>query len=93
MARPRQALLTRERIITAAATIIDAEGLEAVSTRRLAAELGVQGPSLYHHFGNKEEILDAVADRSRPRSMSPGSAGAHGASPCISGVTRIATPY
>jgi AcrR family transcriptional regulator len=62
MARPRQALLTRERIITAAATLIDAEGLEAVSTRRLAAELGVQGPSLYHHFGNKEEILDAVAN-------------------------------
>lgn len=62
MARPRQALLTRERIITAAATLIDAEGLEAVSTRRLAAELGVQGPSLYHHFSNKEEILDAVAN-------------------------------
>jgi AcrR family transcriptional regulator len=62
MARPRQALLTRERIITAAAALIDAEGLEAVSTRRLAAELGVQGPSLYHHFGNKEEILDAVAN-------------------------------
>jgi AcrR family transcriptional regulator len=62
MARPRQALLTRERIIAAAATLIDAEGLEAVSTRRLAAELGVQGPSLYHHFGNKEEILDAVAN-------------------------------
>jgi AcrR family transcriptional regulator len=62
MARPRQALLTRERIITAAATLIDAEGLEAVSTRRLAAELGVQGPSLYHHFANKEEILDAVAN-------------------------------
>jgi AcrR family transcriptional regulator len=62
MARPRQALLTRQRIITAAAALIDAEGLEAVSTRRLAAELGVQGPSLYHHFANKEEILDAVAN-------------------------------
>jgi AcrR family transcriptional regulator len=62
MARPRQALLTRDRIISAAATLIDAEGLEAVSTRRLAAELGVQGPSLYHHFANKEEILDAVAN-------------------------------
>jgi AcrR family transcriptional regulator len=62
MARPRQALLTRQRIMTAAAALIDAEGLEAVSTRRLAAELGVQGPSLYHHFANKEEILDAVAN-------------------------------
>ena len=62
MARPRQALLSRERIISAASALIDAEGLEALSTRRLAAELGVQGQSLYHHFTNKEEILDAVAN-------------------------------
>jgi AcrR family transcriptional regulator len=62
VARPRQALLSRDRIIVAAAALIDAEGLEALSTRRLAAELGVQGPSLYHHFTNKEEILDAVAN-------------------------------
>lgn len=62
MARPRQALLSRERIIATAAALIDAEGLDAVSTRRLAAELGVQGPSLYHHFANKEEILDAVVN-------------------------------
>jgi AcrR family transcriptional regulator len=60
MGRPR--LLTRERIVEAASAIVDTEGLEAVSVRRLAAELGVQGPSLYNHFGNKSEILDAVAD-------------------------------
>lgn len=41
---------------------MDAEGLEAVSTRRLAAALGVSGPSLYNHFRTKDEILDAVAD-------------------------------
>jgi AcrR family transcriptional regulator len=62
MARPRQSLLTRQRIIDAAAALVDAEGLEAVSVRRLATELGVQGPSLYHHFANKAEILEAVAD-------------------------------
>ena len=44
MARPRQALLSRERIVAAAAALIDAEGLDALSTRRLAAELGVRGP-------------------------------------------------
>jgi AcrR family transcriptional regulator len=60
MARPR--LLTRERIVDAAAALVDAEGLDAVSIRRLAAELGVQGPSLYNHFATKNEILDAVAD-------------------------------
>jgi AcrR family transcriptional regulator len=41
---------------------VDAEGLDALSTRRLAAELGVRGPSLYNHFATKDEILDAVAD-------------------------------
>ncbi|MFC6016687.1 TetR/AcrR family transcriptional regulator C-terminal domain-containing protein [Plantactinospora solaniradicis] len=62
MPRPRQALLSRQRIIDAAAALIDAEGLDALSTRRLATELGVRGPSLYNHFANKDEILDAVAD-------------------------------
>jgi AcrR family transcriptional regulator len=62
MARPRQALLSRERIVEVATALIDADGLEAVSTRRLAAELGVRGPSLYNHFGTKDEILDAVAN-------------------------------
>ena len=62
MARPRQALLTRERIVAAASDLVDAEGLDALSMRRLATELGVQGPSLYNHFATKAEILDAVAD-------------------------------
>jgi AcrR family transcriptional regulator len=62
MARPHQALLTRDRIVAAASALVDAEGLAAVSTRRLAAELGVRGPSLYNHFATKDEILDAVAD-------------------------------
>lgn len=62
MPRPRQALLSRERIIQAATALIDAEGLATLSTRRLAAELGVRGPSLYNHFATKDEILDAVAN-------------------------------
>ncbi len=63
MARPRKPLLSRERIVDSALALVDAEGLQAVSTRRLAAELGVSGPSLYNHFRTKDEILDAVADR------------------------------
>ena len=62
MARPRQVLLTRQRIVEAAAALVDAEGLDDLSMRRLATELGVQGPSLYNHFATKAEILDAVAD-------------------------------
>ncbi|MET7515539.1 TetR/AcrR family transcriptional regulator [Streptomyces sp. NPDC005480] len=62
MARPRKPLLSRDRIVTAALSLVDAEGLAAVSTRRLAAELGVSGPSLYNHFRTKDQILEAVAD-------------------------------
>jgi AcrR family transcriptional regulator len=62
MARPRKPLLSRDRIVTAALALIDEEGLDGLSTRRLAAELGVSGPSLYNHFATKEAILDAAAD-------------------------------
>ncbi|MFE3761867.1 TetR/AcrR family transcriptional regulator [Streptomyces sp. NPDC059104] len=62
MARPRKPLLSRDLIVEAAGALVDAEGLEAVSTRRLAAALGVSGPSLYNHFRTKDAILEAVAD-------------------------------
>ncbi|WP_320780144.1 TetR/AcrR family transcriptional regulator [Streptomyces sp. CRN 30] len=62
MARPRKPLLSTDRIVSVAGRLVDAEGLAALSTRRLAAELGVSGPSLYNHFRTKDEILEAVAD-------------------------------
>ncbi|MEU3029549.1 TetR/AcrR family transcriptional regulator [Streptomyces incarnatus] len=62
MARPRKPLLSTDRIVRTARELVDREGLAAVSTRRLAAELGVSGPSLYNHFRTKDEILEAVAD-------------------------------
>ncbi|MCH0565562.1 MULTISPECIES: TetR/AcrR family transcriptional regulator [unclassified Streptomyces] len=62
MARPRKPLLSTDRIVETARELVDTEGLSAVSTRRLAAELGVSGPSLYNHFRTKDEILEAVAD-------------------------------
>jgi AcrR family transcriptional regulator len=62
MARPRTPLLSRDGIIAAALALVDAEGLEALSTRRLAAELGVSGPSLYNHVATKDELIDAVVD-------------------------------
>ncbi|MFD7902301.1 TetR/AcrR family transcriptional regulator [Kitasatospora sp. NPDC059722] len=84
MARPRTPLLSRERIVSAALRLIDAEGLDALSTRRLATELSVSGPSLYNHFATKDELLDAVVDTvigEVDLSMfggSPGTAGAPG---------------
>jgi AcrR family transcriptional regulator len=62
VARPQSPLLSREKIIAEALTLIDAEGLAALSTRRLATKLGVSGPSLYNHFATKDDLLEAVAD-------------------------------
>ena len=62
MVRPRRPILSRQRIVEAATAIVDAEGLDALSTRRLARDLAVQAPSLYNHFPTKDEILDAIGD-------------------------------
>lgn len=62
MGRPRQPLLSRDRIVEVALDLVDAEGLDVVSTRRLASELGVSGPALYNHFATKDELIDAVVD-------------------------------
>ncbi|MGN6243066.1 MAG: TetR/AcrR family transcriptional regulator [Motilibacteraceae bacterium] len=62
MARPRTPLLSRELIRDTALAIVDAEGLTALSMRRLAQELGVQAASLYSHYRNRDEVLDAVAN-------------------------------
>jgi AcrR family transcriptional regulator len=55
--------LTRERIITAAVELIEREGVDAVSMRRIAAELGSGVMSLYNHVPSKAELLDAVVER------------------------------
>jgi AcrR family transcriptional regulator len=62
VARPREPILSRQRIVEVAISILDSGGPDALSTRRLARELGVRAPSLYNHFATKEEILDAVGD-------------------------------
>ncbi|MGV0834353.1 TetR/AcrR family transcriptional regulator [Mycolicibacterium thermoresistibile] len=61
MARPPKPLILRESVVEASLRIIDTEGLAAFSLPRLARELNVQAPSLYHHFADKAEILEAVA--------------------------------
>lgn len=55
--------LTREAIVEAALGVLDREGLDAVSMRRVAEELGAGAASLYWHVGGKEELLDLVFDR------------------------------
>ena len=61
MTTPKAPALTRERICAAALAIIDADGLEGLSMRRLGAALDVRAPSLYFHYPTKDDLLDDVA--------------------------------
>jgi TetR/AcrR family transcriptional regulator, tetracycline repressor protein len=57
---PAPAGLSRERVCGEALALVDAEGLEALSMRRLGARLGVEAMSLYRHVRNKADLLDAL---------------------------------
>ena len=57
-----RAPLTRERALSAAIALADAEGLGSLTMRRLAQELGIEAMSLYHHVANKDDILDGMVD-------------------------------
>jgi AcrR family transcriptional regulator len=58
-----RAPLTREEILDRALAMIDAEGLDAFSMRRLAAGFNVEAMALYYHFPNKQAILDGVVNQ------------------------------
>ncbi|MEU7811396.1 TetR/AcrR family transcriptional regulator [Pseudonocardia sp. NPDC049154] len=57
MPRPKQPLISREAAVTAALRLIDEEGYESFSLEKLAREMGVRSPSLYHHFANRSDLL------------------------------------
>lgn len=54
--------LSRERIAAAAMALVDRDGLDALSTRRLGEELGCEAMSIYHHFPSKAHLMDALVD-------------------------------
>jgi AcrR family transcriptional regulator len=58
----RRAQLTRERVVAAGIELADRDGIESISMRRLAQELGVEAMSLYTHVRNKDDLLDGMVD-------------------------------
>ena len=63
--------LTRSDVIRVAVEMGDREGLESLSMRKLAAELGVEAMSLYHHVAGKDAILDAMVEATYSEIDSP----------------------
>jgi AcrR family transcriptional regulator len=61
-AAPSRMPLSRQRALSSAVALADAEGLASLSMRKLAQEVGVEAMSLYHHVANKEDILDGMVD-------------------------------
>ncbi len=55
--------LSKEGIVDAALVFADRDGIAALSMRKLAASLGVEAMSLYHHIKSREELLDQLVDR------------------------------
>lgn len=60
--RTRTSGLSRDQIVRAAVAVLDKDGLEALSMRRLGAELGAGATSLYWHVANKNELLELALD-------------------------------
>jgi AcrR family transcriptional regulator len=54
--------MSRDRVLEAAIALADAGGIESLTMRRLAQELGVEAMTLYYYVANKEEILNGIAD-------------------------------
>ena len=59
---PRRNRLSRDRVLQAAVALADRAGIEAVSMRKLAEELGVVPMAPYKHVASKEELLDGMVD-------------------------------
>jgi AcrR family transcriptional regulator len=64
--------LSREAIVAAAIEIADADGLEAVSIRRLATKLEARPMSLYSHIGRKGDLIDLMVDEVMAGAIIPG---------------------
>ena len=60
---PRRRALSRGAIVEVALGIVDAEGLDALSMRRIAQELNTGAASLYAHVSNKDELVELVLDQ------------------------------
>ncbi|MDA0173304.1 TetR/AcrR family transcriptional regulator [Solirubrobacter taibaiensis] len=71
----------RDRLLTAAAELLDAAQGAEVSTRAITERAGVQAPTLYHHFGSKRGLEDAVVTHGFKRFLADREAAGSGGDP------------
>lgn len=62
-ASPSPGPLSRGRIVAAAIALVDQDGMQALSMRRLGHLLGVEGMAIYHHVNGREDLLEAMVEQ------------------------------
>src|SRR5713101_6834424 len=62
MATTRRKPLSRERVLAAALELVDEQGIDALSMRKLGQAVGYEAMSLYNHVANKDDLLDGILD-------------------------------
>jgi TetR/AcrR family tetracycline transcriptional repressor len=60
--KPRGPRISPDVVIRAALVVLDEEGLDEVTLRKIASKLGIQAPTLYWHFKNKSDLIDDMAE-------------------------------
>src|SRR5436853_2922143 len=73
MATTRRKPLSRERILAAALEVVDEQGIDALSMRKLAQALGYEAMSLYNHVANKDDLLNGLLDAVLDETETPSS--------------------
>jgi len=91
--RARERAARRQLIITTARTLAEAEGWDAVTTRRLSTEIEYSQPVLYKHFTGMEQIADAIAIEGFGELAEAIGAAHSGADTAGGALTRIAQAY
>jgi AcrR family transcriptional regulator len=91
--RERERAARRRLIITTARKLAEAEGWDAVTTRRLSTEIEYSQPVLYKHFAGMEQIAEAVAIDGFAELADVCSAASSGAGTASDALTRVAHAY
>src|SRR4051812_49283757 len=71
-AKREQPTLDRDQIVDAAMELLDAEGLDGLSMRRLGTKLNSGATTVYWHVANKDELLELALDRAMAEVTVPG---------------------
>jgi AcrR family transcriptional regulator len=91
--RERERAARRQQIVTTARTLAEAEGWDAVTTRRLSTAIEYSQPVLYKHFAGMEQIAEAVAIEGFAELAEMCSAAGSGAGTASDALTRVAHAY